>query len=146
MNTYEIRFTDLIPLRSPQEYKFHLATCREGEHPLNVYVRDREAWIAWNERKYPHKNCWTRPFILSFIEFLPLPDTHLFGGAFEVLARRRDSYELRELSALSKWEGRLLCKFDRPRTMRGHSFYLENFIDQLVVHLVLPGRYDGVGF
>jgi hypothetical protein len=143
MDPDEIRFTDLIPLRSPEEFKLHLATSREGEHPLNVYVRDREAWIAWNERKDPNKNDWTRPFILSFIEFLPLPGTYLFGGAFEFLARREDGYELSELSAFSKWEGRLVCKFTRPRGLRGRSFYLENLIDQLAVHLVLPERYDG---
>jgi hypothetical protein len=139
----DIPLTDLLHLPTPDQFKLYLAAERDGEHPLNVYVRDREAWIAWNEWKDPNKNDWTRPYIFSFIEFLPVPDTYLFGGAFEVLDRRADGYELRELSAFSKWEGRLVCKFTRPRGLRGRSFYLENFIDQLAVHLVLPGRYVG---
>jgi len=142
----DIPLTDLLHPPTPNQFKLCLAAERDGEHPLDVYGRERMDWIRWIERKDLRKNDWTRPFILSFIEFHPTPGTYLFGGGFEVVARREDGYELRELEAFSKWEGRLICKFTRPRGMRGRSFFLENFIDQLTVHLVLPARHDGAGF
>ena len=146
MNPKEIKLTDIFRLPTPENFKLHLANATAYEHPLNVYVRDRDTWLEWNQWRAPGKNDWTRPCILSFIEFPRIANGHLFGGAFEVVARREDGYELRELEAFSKWEGRLICKFTRPRGMRGRSFFLENFIDQLTVHLVLPARHDGAGF
>ncbi len=146
MDSNEIKLTELLRLPNPQDFKLHLATPSDGEHPLDAYVRDRSDWIRCNEQRDPRKNDWTRPFILSFIEFPPVPGTHLFGGAFKVASRRDDGYELKDLDAFSKWEGRLVCTFHRCKGMRGRAFYLENFLDQFSVHQVLPKQYHGEAF
>lgn len=67
----DIPLTDLLHLPTPDQFKLYLAAERDGEHPLDLYGRDRMTWIGWIERKDPRKNDWTRPFILSFIEFHP---------------------------------------------------------------------------
>jgi len=143
MNPNEIKLTDIFRLPAPENFRLHLATATAYEHPLNVYVRDRVAWLGWNQWRAPGKNDWTRPCILSFIEFPPIANGHLFGGAFEVVSRREDGYELRELEPFSKWEGRLICTFRRDQGMRGWAFCLESCLDRFTVHQVLPEQYHG---
>lgn len=146
MSTTELKLTELLTIPNPDQFKLHLSAPSEDEHPLNAYVRDRDAWHGWNRWRDPRKNDWTRPYIFSFIEFYPVAGTYLFGGAFEVLERRSDGYEIQELEEYAKWEGRLVCSFYRYQGMRGRAFYLENYLDQFTVHQVLPHRYDGESF
>lgn len=145
MNPNEIKLTDIFRLSAPEDFKLHLATATDQEHPLHAHLRDRGAWIGSNQRRAPGTNYWTRPCILSFIEFPPIANGRLFGGAFEVVSRGEDGYELRVMEAFTKWEGRLICTFPRDHGMRGRAFYLESYLDRFTVHQVLPERYHGNG-
>lgn len=49
MDSNEIKLTDIYRLPTPEDFKLHLATATAYEHPLNVYVRDRVAWLGWNQ-------------------------------------------------------------------------------------------------
>lgn len=140
-----IMLTDLLRLDHAQNYKLHLG-CRAGQsHPLDEYVKDNGAWAEWNANR-GNKNDWTRKYILSFIEFYPVPNAWLFGGVFEVRGRSQDGYDLGVVGGFDQFLGRLVCKFPRPRGMRGRAFKLENYIHRLEVLEVLPERYDGEKF
>jgi len=146
MNQQAIKMTDLISVPNPSEYKLHLSSSsKNGTHPLNEYVIDRANWKGWNEAR-EGKNDWTRKYIFSFIEFLPLDNAYLFGGVFEVKERHADHYALEEVPAFSKWEGRLVCTFHRYQGLRGRAFYLEKHLDSFDVLQILPERYSGEPF
>ncbi len=146
--TTPIKLTDIIPLPDPTAYKLHLACANEdGVHPLNEYVIDRTSWIGWNEwRGAGGKNDWNRPFILSFIHFYPLTNAYMFGGIFEVKQRLSDHYVIKEVESFQKWDGRLICSFQRYQGLRGRAFRLEGFLDSFEVLQVLPEKYDGERF
>lgn len=77
------------------------------------------------------------------MEFYPKTDTWLFGGAFEVLERRVNSYKLRSLPSFEKYVGRLLASFHRYQGMRGRAYLLEKYLDQFKVTEILPHAYTG---
>lgn len=98
---HKIKLAELLGLPNPQEYKLHLACRSEDAHPLDVYVADREEWVAWNCWR-GDKNDWTRKYILSFIEYYPISGAYLFGGVFEVKQRNQDGYVLEEVDNFTK--------------------------------------------
>lgn len=141
-----IKLSDLLPLGKPERYKLHLAGRNsEGVHPLNEYINDRKSWLGWNAYRGTRDD-WTREYVLSFLEFYPLANAWLFGGAFRVLARNAKQYELEEVDELSKFEGRLVATFYRQQGMRGRAFYLEKYIEKFEVLQLLPERFDGEKF
>ena len=141
-----ILLNDLLSISAPEEYKLHLA-CRSPDfvHPLDEYVADPANWVGWNEWR-GSKNDWTRPRVLSFMEFHPSTDAWLFGGGFEVLERRADGYKWQPLAGLQKYVGRLLATFHRYQGMRGRAFNLERYLDQFRVAEILPNAYTGESF
>lgn len=141
-----IKLNDLVRIKDPALFKLHLA-CRSGDaHPLDEYIRDRSTWIAWNESS-SGKNHWSREFVFSFMEFSPVEDAWLFGGAFRVKKRYRDGwYDLTDIQAFERFEGRLVCKFHRYQGLRGRAFLLEKFINDFEVFELLPARYTGEAF
>ncbi len=143
-----INLNDILAISAPDQYKLHLA-CRErrgnNPNPLDEFVRDPDAWVGWNEWR-GSRNDWTRPHVLSFMEFYPQSDTWLFGGAFEVLERRPDGYSLRADEHLEKYVGRLLASFHRRRGMLGRAYYLETCLDEFEVSEILPQVYAGENF
>jgi hypothetical protein len=140
-----IPLTDLLPIAAPADYKLHLACWNQHEQPLDVFVTARANWRAWNEWR-GSKNDWTRPRILSFIDFYPKSDAWLFGGAFDVIERRSDGYGLRADAQFEKYVGRLLATFRRPQGMRGRAFFLETYLPQFTVAELLPQIYTGESF
>ena len=142
----KIMLNDLLRIENPTQFKLHLACRNEaGVNPLDGYVANRANWIGWNEWK-GEKNDWTRDFILSMMEFYPKKDSWLFGGAFRVLERSGDEYELDELADFGKFDGRLVVSFHRYQGMRGRAFYLESYLDQFEVAEILPQPYSGEAF
>jgi hypothetical protein len=142
----DIHLNDILTITAPEEYKLHLA-CQnpDGLRPLDDFVADPARWVGWNAWR-GGKNDWTRPRILSFMEFYPRTDGWLFGGAFEVVERRSDSYKLQQVAIFEKYIGRLLASFHRYQGMRGRAFKLESYLDQLIVAEVLPQLYSGESF
>lgn len=141
-----ILLNDILKIAAPSAYKLHLAgRSPGGEHPLDVFVRDRQTWHNWNACRGT-KNDWTRPRILSLIEYYPQPDAWLFGGVYEVIARRPDGYTLAQDPSFEKYVGRLVTRFHRYQGMRGRAFKLESYLDQFTVSELLPAVYSGEYF
>ncbi|HEU4564652.1 MAG TPA: hypothetical protein VFS05_08395, partial [Gemmatimonadaceae bacterium] len=109
-----ISLASVLPMAAaPTKYKLHLACWNQKEHPLDVFVRDREQWDGWN-RWRGNRNDFTRPYILSFMDFYHEPDTWLFGGTYRVLSRSASEYNI-ELEAESQaFIGRLKVSLKRP--------------------------------
>lgn len=141
-----IQLNDILRITNPEEYKLHLA-CQnpDGVRPLDEFVGHPENWLGWNQWR-GRRDDWSRPRVLSFMEFYPKSDAWLFGGAFRVLERRPDSYELKPERALNKYVGRLVASFHRYQGLRGRAFRLEVFLDQFTVAEVLPKVYTGERF
>jgi hypothetical protein len=141
-----IHLNDLLRIDAPEQYKMHLA-CRnpEGENPLDAFVAHPDHWVGWNEWR-GGRNDWTRPRVLSFMEFYPKADAWLFGGAFEVVERRSDGYKLQPDPQFAKYVGRLLVSFHRYQGMRGRAFKLESYMDKFEVAEILPRSYSGESF
>ena len=100
--------------------------CWNGKcHPLDEYVADPPDWLEWNEWG-GLKNDWTRPRILSFMQFYPRTGAWLFGGAFEVVDRLRNRYRRQSVATFEKNVGRLLASFHCYQGMRGRAFRLES--------------------
>jgi len=141
-----IMLKDILSIEHPEHYKLHLAGRNEDwVNPLDEYVAARQNWHGWNEWR-GNRNDWTRPYILSFLEFYPKRDRWLFGGIFKVLERGPDKYKLEVVSSFDKCEGRLLAGFKRYQGMRGRAFYLENHIDQFEIAEMFPSAYSGEAF
>ena len=140
-----IPLNDILAISNPDQYKLHLA-CWNGEcQPLDEFVANHEKWLGWNEWR-GDKNDWTRPYVLSFMRFYPKTDAWLFGGAFEVIERRKDGYKLQPDPRLEKYVGRLLMSFHRYQGMMGRAFKLENYINEFTVAELLPQVYSGESF
>ena len=138
---------NILKIKDPERYSLHLdCGSMDGKQPLDEYLDNNRKCRIWNEKQPKMINyCW-RPRILAFIEFHPIPDTHLFGGAFEIIGGRMGGrYLLQELSIYEMWERRLLCRFQHQQQIRGDSFCLdlEHFIGRLEVHQVFPEPYSG---
>ncbi len=141
----EIKLSELINIQTPSEYKFHAARQNGvGEHPLDVFVRNKDEWFGWNTWRNP-KNEFTRKYIFSLIDFYPEVDTWLFGGIYEVLERNNTpnthGYKIKELTEYSHFVGRLKIKSEKPS--RGRAFYLEHHFDKMIVSEILKKTYTG---
>jgi hypothetical protein len=145
MDTSRILLGDILKIEKPQDFKLHLA-CWDGKcHPLDEFVAARANWLGWNEWR-GNKNDWTRPFVLSFMQFYPKADVWLFGGAFEVVDRRSDGYQLKPVPDMEKFVGRLLASFHRYQGLRGRAFNLEAHLNNFMVAEILPQVYSGESF
>jgi len=141
----EIPLNDILNIEKPDEYKLHLA-CWNGDcHPLDEFVADSANWHGWNEWRGP-KNDWTRSRVLSFMQFYTRTDTWLFGGAFDVIERRKDGYTLQSIPNYEKYVGRLLASFHRYQGMRWRAFKLESYLNDFTVAEILPQIYSGESF
>jgi len=143
--TNKIALTDILKIDNPKLYKLHLACWDGKEEPLDVFVRSRNEWVEWNEWK-GNKDDWSRDYIFSLIDFYPKSNSWLFGGIFKVKNRLKDRYEIEECLEYKKYVGRLILSFYRYQGLRGRAFYLEKYIDNLVVSEILPEVYEGGAF
>lgn len=141
-----ISLNDIVTSSEPKQYKLHLA-CRnpDGVHPLDEFVSHSDNWRGWNEWR-GNRDDWTRPCVLYFMQFYPKTDAWLFGGAFNVVEKRKDGYTLQSDARLEKYIGRLLVSFHRYQGMRGRAFKLESYIDKFTVSKMLPDVYSGETF
>lgn len=131
------------PELSAGDYKVHFARWNGIHQPLDVWVRDRAEWRAWQEYR-PAKNDFNRRRILSFMNFYHEPDSWLFGGVFEVLERLPDSYVVTDTGELAPFIGRL--KVSSSYRDRQSRPTLEGVLDRLHVKEVLAEPYSGRHF
>lgn len=143
----QISIQSIFNLENPRDYKFHCARWNGKRQPLDVYVEDKSDWFCWNTWR-SSKNEFTRKYIFSLMNFYPENDIWLFGGIFEVLDRpnipNSHSYNIRELTEYSNFVGRL--KVYLPKPARGRSFYLEHYLDRMLVSELLKEPYSGERF
>lgn len=137
----------LITIQDPKRYKVHLASWNQISQPLDVFVRDRAEWDAWNTWR-SDKDQFNRDFILSLIDFYPQPGLWLFGGIYRVLSRspisREHSYQIERVGEYDDLVGRLKIEF--ARTGRARSLKLENFLDNMTVAELMREPYTGEKF
>jgi len=145
----DILINDILQIPDPQNYKLHLASLNEEfRQPLDEFVANREHWVGWN-RWRGNRDDWTKPRILSFMSFYHRSDSWLFGGAFDVVGKRKighGGYELEIVPEFEKYTGRLLASFHRYQGMRGRAFLLDKYLGQMKVSEVLPQPYVGESF
>lgn len=139
-----LTISTVLELKEPPEtFKLHLACWNQKDHPLDVFVRDPLAWDSWNAWR-GNRDDFSRPHILSFMEFYHEPDTWLFGGIYDVLAREAPQYKIRRQPATESLIGRLKLRLKRPG--RSKAFLLERYVGNIEVSELLRERYSGRAF
>jgi len=143
----DIALSKIIRLEPLSDYKIHFAVWNGHEHPLDVFVRDRDEWEGWNEWRLPGRpDVFNRKYIFSLIQYYHRPASWLFGGIFEVLTRSNaGSYTVRLSDSFQEYIGRLLVSHPGPG-VRGRSFLPETYFDQLKVSQLLEKLYQGEAF
>ena len=146
----DIAITEIIKIDNPEEFKFHAARSNNLDQPLDVYVRDKKVWAGWNTWG-SKRNDFSRKYIFSLTDFYHETDMWLFGGVYEVTKRYFDAkykdnyrYEINELKEYSNYVGRLKVKLEKPS--RGRAFYLERYLNQMMVSEILKEPYSGEKF
>lgn len=135
-----MKLSSQLQIKEPEDYKLHIASWNGQNHPLDVFVRDREEWDWWN-RYRGAKNIFNRPYILALIAFYPERDIWLFGGIYKVLSRKPDSYEIEHVPDYEELVGRLKIRFSRPGQPR--SLNLENWFQEMFISELLKEPYSG---
>lgn len=128
---------------APNAFKLHLACWNGSDHPLDVFVRDEQEWDGWNAYR-GHRDDFSRPRILSFMEFYHEPETWLFGGIYDVIARGAPWYTIQRHAASEPFIGRLKVRLKRPG--RAKAFLLERYLEKIEVTELLRERYTGRAF
>ena len=136
----KLKLSSLLPITKQKDYKVHLASWNGHDHPLDVFVRDREEWDGWNEYRGA-KNIFNRPYILALIKFYPERDIWLFGGIYKVLCRKPDSYVIERVPDYEELVGRLKICFSRPGRTR--HLLLENWLQKMSISELLKEPYSG---
>lgn len=134
------KLSSLLPSMKPEDYKVHIASWNGQEHPLDVFVRDREDWDEWN-RYRGKNNIFNRPYILALIAFYPERDIWLFGGIYKVLCRKPDSYVIERVPDYDELVGRLKICFSRPSRTR--HLLLEKWFQEMFISERLEETYSG---
>lgn len=138
-----ILLPELIPLSDEKAFKLHFARWDKRAEPLDDYLRDWELWAGWQRYK-PGRDDFNRPKIFSLMNFYPEPDTWLFGGIWDVLARRDDSYEVELTNQAAAYVGRLKIAYSYKDRMTRP--FLEKHYERMVVAELLRERYTGRRF
>ena len=143
----DLRLTALLGITNATDYKVHLASWNQKEHPLTVFLRDRSEWDGWNSWR-SGRDDFNRRYILSLIELYDKPSAWLFGGVYEVVGRRSDnhaaSYDIERCPEHESVVGRLQVQFTRPG--RAKALCLEEYQDELIVSSLLAEPYAGEPF
>jgi len=146
---------DNIPLRSvlpatvnPKLCKLHCAVWNGQNHPSDVLARSWDEWTDWN-RYRSARDDFNRPLIFSLARDRTEPSLWLFGGIFEVTARRPEpktfSYDVSLRSDLmGAFIKRLVVRFEPPG--RNARLSMEKHVDQFTVHSILDAPYAGEAF
>jgi len=136
-----IFLNQIMPIDEPAKYKMHIAKSGGGPQPLDVFVKDFDAWIGWNcWRGEGNKNRFNRQYVISFIDFYPQTGIFLFGGIFEILKTYSDHYDVRLCNRYRDFIGRL--KVTNIHTKRGSAFLFEKYYESIEVVELLDKSYS----
>jgi hypothetical protein len=135
--------SDIWPIAEPGDFKIHFARWNGQVEPLEVWARDKLEWQGWQEYR-PSRNEFSRPHVFALIQFYHEPDSWLFGGVFDIVARHADRYEVRWSELGKNLCGRLkLHARYKGRTTRAN---FEKHYPELIVAEILPEPYAGRAF
>lgn len=132
----------------PRLCKLHCAVFNGEDHPADVLARSWDDWVGWNSYR-ASRDDFNRQFIFSLAQGRDEPGVWLFGGVFEVMARRPDPHdfsydvELRE-EFLPGCIKRLKVSFRPPG--RNVRLNMESYVDQIEVAEILREPYAGEPF
>ncbi len=131
--------------------KLHLASFNGEEQPLEVFARDFDEWVGWNEWRGGN-NDWNRQYIFTLIQDYRRPNKYVFGGFFEVVERYDDykergnvGYKVVLCDRFKELIGRLVVELTY-NSHRGRAFLLNSYIDYLFVSEITEKPYEGVEF
>jgi len=79
------------------------------------------------------------------IRYYPQPNKWLFGGIFEIVERKADSYKVTLVEQYKEFVGRLLVHHPGPGA-RGRAFYLENYFPDIKLSQLFEKPYEGEAF
>lgn len=128
---------------APTAFKLHLACWNGRDQPLDVFVRSETDWDGWNAWR-GSRDDFSRPHILSFMDFYHEPDIWLFGGIYDVVERGAPQYTIHRQAPSEPLIGRLKVRLKRPG--RAKAFLLERYVDEIEVVELLRDRYTGRRF
>jgi hypothetical protein len=143
-----IPLSDLIGELDASQCKLHCAVWNGEEYPIDVLARSWDDWVGWNSWRGPRDD-FNRQYIFSLAQARDNPSHWLFGGVFEVLARRPKpramSYDV-ELRPdyMGAYIKRLMLAFRRPG--RSVRLNLERHLDLIDVASILSQPYAGAPF
>lgn len=137
-----IALADIVQISQPELFKAHFATWNGKDRPLDVFLRDRREWDAWNRHK-GQRDDFNRPHILSWLEFYTERHAWLFGGVYNVLGQKEGSYVVQRSQLFENMIGRLKVVYPVGRLRR---VKLETVLPGMVVAEILRGPYSGVIF
>ena len=124
-------------------YKVHFARSNGEHQPLDVWIRNRNEWLEWQEYR-PKNNDFNRPRIFSLVSFYHEPDTWLFTGILKVKERLPDRYVVEVTNELESFIGRLKisCSYKDRQTRPK----LEGLSASMTVKEVIADPYTGRRF
>lgn len=132
----------------PAQCKLHCAVYNGEHHPIDVLSNDPDEWAGWNSWRGP-KDDFNRRFVFSLAQDRHDPTLWLFGGVFEVLARRGTpgersySVQLRE-DMMGSFIRRLFVRLTLTGRQRRRT--MESCIDAMTVASILPEPHVGDPF
>jgi len=143
-----IPLRDLIGDLDPTRCKMHCAVWNREDYPIDVLARSDSEWAGWNSSRN-QRNDFNRQFIFSLAQTRGDPSHWLFGGVFEVLARRSTpsarSYDVElRTEHMGAYVKRLIVAFRLPgRLVR---LKLDTHLDRIEVVSILPQPFAGEPF
>lgn len=132
----------------PAQCKLHCAVYNGEHYPIDVLSNDPDEWERWNSWRGT-KNDFNRQFVFSLAQDRHDPTLWLFGGVWEVLARRDApktySYDVTLREDLM---GPLIRRLFVRLTLTGRQVRrnMEGCIDTMTVASILPEPHVGDPF
>lgn len=138
-----IKLEKYFPVSNPDEFRVHIATQSNGTEPLDVFHRDWDEWVGWNEyRKEDGKDAFPSEYIFSIIKDSKNKDRYVFGGIFKIINRfgknpNEIGYKVRLEEMYKDLIGRLIITYSRPQAKMGRSFILKNIYSDFYLSEIL---------
>jgi hypothetical protein len=143
-----------IPLRTligdldPATCKLHCAVWNGEDQPIDVLARSWNEWVEWS-RWRGSRDDFNRDFIFALARDRNIASHWLFGGIFEVVARRGipgpGSYDIvLRNDLMGAFIKRLIVQFKPPG--RAVRLNMETHLDHIEVVSILEQPYAGEAF
>ena len=141
-----IMLRDIWPIENLHDYKVHFARYNGHNQPLDVFARDPDEWKGWHVHR-GERDRFNREFIFSLAQFYHEGKyIWLFGGVYEVLARRPARYEVELTQQGTGFIGRLKLRLCLKKRTMATYVNLETKYNDFEVQEILREEYTGQAF